>query len=152
MANKILWSPETGANLISTDLNNLAADAMAVAPADYTNEVSKWTYASFLFTAAGFAGAPGVGEYLELHLVYQVDGTSYGDGKLGDLATGPVGNGSTLIDVFPLTTVATKQVVQLMNIPIMPFPFRAAIVNKTAVALAASGNILRIQPHVDEVQ
>jgi len=154
MANKILWAAETGATILSTELNSLATDNVAIDGADYDNATNKYTEASFLLYCAGFGGVPDGGG-IELHAFYKVDGTNYGDledGDMGQTETDDLSNASTLIGVFPIREANDAQYVQLMGVPLKPFACRFALKNTTGQALAASGNTLGIYPYNPEVQ
>ncbi len=155
MANKLLWAAESGATIMSTELNNLADDGVAVDAADYDNATNLYTEASFLFYATDFDAAPDAGGYFELHLVYKVDGTNYGDGEDGDVAnvTEAHLSGNTLVGLFPLNAADEDQYIQLMGISLKPFAFRAVIVNKSGTDLTAvDTHLLKIYPYNPELQ
>lgn len=152
MANKILWAAESGATLMSTELNALANNATAVDGTDYDNATNKYMEASFLFTPQDFAAAPTAGGYFELHIFYKVDGTLYGDNEAGDLG-GVVPAGNTLVGIFPIQATDAAQTVQLIGVPLKPFAFRVAMTNKCGQNLsAADTHLLKIYPYNPEVQ
>ena len=155
MANKILWLPEAGGGTImSTELNNLANDGVATDGADYDNATNKFMYASYLLYLIDFDAAPTAGGYFELHHVYKVDGTNYGDHESGDVAASPLlTSGNTLVGIFPVRASDSEQYIQLMSVPLMPFAFRHFIVNKCGQGLTAvDTNLLKIYPHSPELQ
>ncbi len=155
MANKILWAVETGATIMSTELNNLAPGGLAIDGADYDNATNLYTEASFLLYLDDFDAAPTAGDYMELHLFYKVDGTLYGDGEDGDLAGTPVPSGNTLVGIFPLDATDGNQSIQLMGVEIKPFAFRAAILHSGTAGsdlTAVDTHLLKIYPYNHEVQ
>lgn len=153
MANKILWVPESGATIMSTELNSLADNGVALDGADYDNATNEYTSASFLLYAAGFGGVPDGGG-IELHGIYKVDGTHYGDAEDGDVGGTDENmvNASTLLGIFTVRAANEDQYLQLMDVPLLPFALRFALKNTTGYALAASGNTLAIYPHNFELQ
>ena len=147
MVSKLLWTNETGITLLSTELNNLANDALAVDGSDYDNFSKRYTEASFLLYAIDFDAAPSAGAYFELHIIYKVDGTNYGDNEDGDVAN-PSGNANTLVGIFPIRAADEDQYIQLMGIPLKPFAFRVALKNKTGTGLTAvDTNLLKMFPY-----
>src|SRR5210317_1835371 len=98
MANKVLWVAESGATLLSTELNNVATGATAVDATDYDNASNKYRFGNFLFYGT-FDAACDAGAYVELHLIYKLDGTNYGDGEDGDAAT-PVVTSNSRVGTF----------------------------------------------------
>lgn len=153
MANKILWNPETGATIMEAELNSLADDGVAIDGADYDNATNQYTSASFMLYITGFAGVPDGGG-VELHAIYKVDGTHYGDSEDGDVAgtAASLVNAGTLVGVFKVRAADEDQYLQLMDVPLLPFAVRFALKNTTGQAFDASGNTLGIYPHVYEVQ
>lgn len=153
MPNKVLWAAESGATIMTTELNSLADNGVALDGADYDNATNKYTEASFLFYAAGFGGVPDGGP-LELHAIYKVDGTNYGDSEDGDVAGAPASlvNAATLVGIFTVRAANEDQYLQCMGVPLKPFAVRFAIKNTAGQALAASGNTLAIYPHNYELQ
>lgn len=153
MANKILWVAESGATLMTTELNALADDGVAIDGADYDNATNEYTEASFLLYITGFAGVPDGGG-VELHAIYKVDGTHYGDSEDGDVAgtAASLVNAGTLVGVFKVRAADEDQYLQLMGVPLKPFAVRFALKNTTGYAFDATGNTLAIYPHNYEVQ
>jgi len=152
MANKLLWLPESGATIMSTELNALANAASAVDGADYDNATNKYMFASYLLYLIDFAAAPTAGGYFEMHHMYKVDGTNYGDNEDGDVANVQP-NASTLVGIFPVRAADEDQYIQLMYVPLLPFAFRHVITNKCGQALTAvDTNLLKIYPHSPELQ
>jgi len=151
MANKILWATETAATLLSTELNNVADDAVAVDGADYDNATNKYQFADFLFYGT-FDAACDSGAYVELHIFYKLDGTNYGDGEDGDVAA-PVASGNSLVGVFSIGADAGPIYQQVTGVQLSPFAFRAAVKLVTGQDLTAvDTHFLKMYPYNHEVQ
>lgn len=137
MVSKTLWAPESVAELLSTELNNLPDDTIAFDDADYPNQTNKYQFADFFFFADGFASTPASGAFIELHIFYKLNGTKYADGSDGTMGT-PVTSGSTLHGIFQISNNnATDQYQQLLGVPILPYAFRVGILMATGQALTA---------------
>jgi hypothetical protein len=153
MANKVLWQTETGATIMEAELNSLADDGVALDGADYDNATNQYTEASFLLYISGFAGVPDGGG-VELHAIYKVDGTHYGDREDGDVAgtAASLIGANSLLGIFNVRAADEDQYLQLMGVPLKPFACRFALKNTTGQAFDASGNTLSIYPYNYEVQ
>lgn len=152
MANKILWHPESVATLLAAELNNMANAATVIDGADYDNATNQFQLADFLLHLIDFDAAPTAGGYFELHIIYKLDGTLYGDGEHGDLG-GVVVSGATFMGVFPVAATDGAQHIQLIGVPLSPFAFRVAVVNKCGQDLTAvDTHWLKICPYNHEVQ
>jgi len=153
MANKTLWAAESSSTLMTTELNNLADDGMAVDGADYDNATNLYQLAAFELFCDDFDAAPDSGGYFELHLFYKLDGTNYADGYDGDADSDSETSGNTLVGIFPLSANDADQRIQIMEVPLRPFAFRAAIVNKSGTDLTAvDTHHLKIFPYNYELQ
>ena len=152
MANKILWAAETVATLLLTELNNLADDTMVVDGADYDNATNLFQFGSFLFFGT-FDAACVVGAIVELHIFYKIDGTNYGDGEDGDVAGPPVGTGNSLHGIFQIGADAGPIYQQVLDVPLLPFAFRAGIKLATGQDLTAvDTHFLKLAPYNNEIQ
>ena len=152
MANKILWAAESAATLLTTELNNMANAATVVDGADYDNATNKFQQADFMLYLTDFDAAPTAGGYFELHIFYKLDGTNYADGEEGDAAT-PVPSGASLVGVFPVAATDADQYQQVIGVPLSPFAFRAAVVNKCGQDLTdVATHWLKMYPYNHEVQ
>jgi len=153
MANKILWQQESGATIMEAELDSLADNGVAIDGADYDNATNQYTEASFMLYIAGFGGVPDGGG-IELHAIYKVDGTHYGDSEDGDVAGAAASlvNAGTLVGIFVVRAANEDQYLQIMGVPLKPFAVRFALKNTTGQALAADNNTLGIYPHNYEVQ
>jgi hypothetical protein len=153
MANKVLWAAESGATILTTELNSLADDGVAIDGADYDNAANKYTEASFLLYISGFAGVPDGGG-VELHAIYKVDGTHYGDREDGDVA-GTAANligANSFLGTFDVRAADEDQYLQLMGVPLKPFAVRFAVKNTTGQAFDAANSTLAIYPYNPELQ
>ena len=151
MANKILWVAESAASLLTTELNNLADATMKVDTADYDNATNEYQFGSFLFHGI-FDAACDAGAYIELHLFYKLDGSVYADGNDGDGDDDSVGSGNSLHGIFQIGAKTTIYQ-QVLNVPLLPFAFRAGIELNTGQDLtAADTHYVKLYPHNHEVQ
>lgn len=150
MANKVLWAAESAATLLSTELQNVADGSTTVDGADYDNATNKYQYGSFFFFGT-FDAACDAGATVELHLFYKLDGTNYGDGEDGDVANvQPSGN--SLHGIFIIGAQADVYQ-QVLNVPLLPFAFRAAVKLNTGQDLTdVATHWLKLYPHNNEVQ
>ncbi len=150
---KILWAAESAATLMTTELNNLADGALAVDGADYENATNKYKFGSFELFLDDFDAAPTANSVFELHIFYKLDGTNYADGFDGDADADSEPTSATLHGLFPVTANDADQRIQLLNVPLLPFDFRACIVNECGTDLTAvDTHSLKLYPHNDEVQ
>lgn len=138
----------TNASLLTTELNSLANNSLAVASAAYNNTVGGgggdgYTLGEFelVFT---FGVAPTANTGLSVWLLGVPDGTNYEDGsssitpaRLADL-------------VFPVRAVTTAQRV-VVRATIPPGNWKALVKNDgTGQALAASANTLKLRPYTPQ--
>lgn len=153
MASKILWAAESGATIMTTELNSLADDGVALDGADYDNATNEYTRASFLLYIAGFGGVPDGGG-VELHAIYKVDGTHYGDREDGDVAgtAASLIGANSLIGLFDVRAANEDQYLHVIGVELHPFAVRFALKNTTGQAFAAADNTLAIYPYNHESQ
>lgn len=152
MVSKILWAAESEAVLLLTELNNAADGAIIVDGADYDNATSKFRFADFLFHATDFDAAPAAGSTVELHIFYKLDGTNYADGENGDAAS-PTPTGNSLHGIFHIEAVDSSQYQQILDLPLSPKAFRAAVVLNLGTDLTAvDTHFLKMYPHNEEGQ
>lgn len=153
MANKLLWLPEGGVTLLSTELNNLADGAFAVDSSSYANQTNKYRWGSFMFLPDDFDAAPDAGGVFELHLFYKIDGTLYADGYDGDGDADSVPGPNTYVDSFVLSAADADQYLPIMGVPLYPFEFKAAVVNECGQDLTAvDTHLLKMFAHDEELQ
>lgn len=152
MANEILFTDSPSAEtLIASDgtLKNLANLGTAVG-AECNNATGMKLEADFELYIHDYAAAPSSGGYFELHLVYALDGTHYGDGEDGDLAS-PNTNHNTFAGVFPVqdvlgtATADEDQYLHLYGVKLRPYKFKPVIINRCGQAIPnTDGSTLKV--------
>ena len=152
MVNKMLWLPESAASLLTTELNNAAAAAIIVDGADYVNATNKFRWADFFLQLTAFDDVPHTGDNVELHLFYKFDGTLYADGEAGDVNT-PTPSANSFHGLFLIEAAVGPQHQQLLQVPLSPFDFRAAVVlNISHDLTAVDTHYLKMYPYSEEMQ
>ena len=141
MANVGKWNaPSAPVTVLSTELNALANNTLSAASGAIANQTNLDAYADFELVLASLS--PAAGAYITLYLIEAIDGTNYADATNLRLKT------SQFLGVFPLdTTAATAQRITLRNVVIPPSAFKIVLDNQAGVALAASGNTLKMLPY-----
>lgn len=134
------WSPSSRGTaglitILSTELNALANDA-GVTTGVIENSTSLDQYADFELVAT-FASAPVADKTVDLYLVRSVDASNYEDAS----AARPPASG--WVGAFVLDNVATVQRKTIAGVMLPPTSFKLLIVNKSGVAMTASGHTLR---------
>lgn len=151
MANKLLWTAESAATLLTTELQNQADGSTIVDGADYDNATNLYRHADFFFYGT-FDAACDAGAIVELHLFYKLDGTNYGDGEDGDVAA-PVATGNSLHGIFIIGADAGPIYQQVLGVPLSPFAFRAAVKLDTGQDLTdVATHWLKMYPYNEELQ
>jgi hypothetical protein len=151
MANKTLWFAESASARMTTQLDALADNGIAVDVGDYANHTNLFRYADFLLKANDFAAAPSANALFELHIFYKLDTTNYGDGEDGDVGA-PTPTGNSLHGIFRIEDAAGVQFQQVIGVRLSPFAFRTCLVNKCGQALAATGSTLNMYPYNENLQ
>lgn len=131
-------TPIAIASALTTELNSLANGSYTAASAAIDNETGLYEYMGAELALASLTptGTPSA----SLFLVESLDGTNYADGG-GSV----VPANESLIGTFSLSTgVGAKRRI-LSKILIPPFPFKLIVLNNAGVALAASGNTLKVR-------
>ena len=151
MANKTLWVAESASARMTTELNALANNGIAIDVGDYANQTNLFRYAEFQLKANDFAAAPDAGALFELHIFYKLDTTNYSDGEDGDILA-PTPTGNSLHGIFLIEDAAGVQFQQVLRVLLSPFEFRTCLVNKCGQALAATGSTLNMYPYNENLQ
>jgi hypothetical protein len=130
--------------LLSTELNSLANNAGALG-VEYDNATNDYIYGLFEL-AATFGSAPTAGNTVDLYLIPCPDGTNYDDAVTGASGAAPA---SCYAGGFPLRAVTTAQRVPLgfgASGPVLlpPCKFKAFVLNKSGVAMPASGSTIKM--------
>lgn len=150
MVNKTLWVAESEAALLSTELNNAVDGTTIVDASDYDNATNKFQLADFMFFGT-FDAACDADATVELHIFYKLDGTNYGDGEDGDVAS-PQAGGNSLHGIFPIGAQADAYQ-QILAVPLSPKAFKAAVKLSTGQDLTpVDSHFLKMYPFNPELQ
>jgi hypothetical protein len=130
--------------LLSTELNSLANNAGALG-VEYDNATNDYIYGLFEL-AVTFGSNPTAGNTVDLYLIPCPDGTNYDDAVTGASGAAPA---SCYAGGFPLRAVTTAQRVPLgfgASGPVLlpPCKFKAFVLNKSGVAMPASGSTIKM--------
>ena len=130
--------------LLSTELNSLANNAGALG-VEYDNATNDYIYGLFEL-AVTFGSNPTAGNTVDLYLIPCPDGTNYDDAVTGASGAAPA---SCYAGGFPLRAVTTAQKVPLgfgASGPVLlpPCKFKAFVLNKSGVAMPASGSTIKM--------
>jgi hypothetical protein len=132
----------TPLDVLTTDLNSLAANTGKALSAVVDNGTGLWVWADFELVVT-FPSAPTTVFVVELYQLRSIDaGTTYPDGNAG------VDPSSTaLVGTFPVRGITTAQRVPYYGIPLPPGKSKYLVKNATNAAFASSGNILRLNDY-----
>lgn len=129
MANSAKYLAGTAwTSVITAALNSLADGSAAAAASAITNSTALDLLVEFDFRLGSFtpSGTP----FLELHLLPLLsDGSTFADRS-----------NATCVAVIPVTTGASAKAAITRPIQLPPGDYKPSVVNRTGVALAASGN------------
>jgi len=133
------WTARGSAtNVLSTELNSLAANALAVSSSEYDNSSNLDLYAALEITLASIdlsgATSPSVEGWILDNVSAQEDGASVEPARVPDF-------------IIPLREINGAQVVTVRNIPIPGISFDVVLKNQNdnTIAYAATGNTLKIE-------
>lgn len=130
-----------GANIASTTLDSLANGSTS-SFVTYDNSTNLDLYANVEIDLGSIT--PSTGGSITL----RVFATANAGGSVPD-NTGSVGGGD--VYTVPLTTSASAKVAIIPMVRLYPFSMRLCVTNNAGVALAASGNALKVQPFNESV-
>ncbi len=141
----IKWSQGVITTLLDVELNALASNAAAEDAAFYDNATNDYIWGDFELVLASLTptGTPTI----ELYILPALDGTNYPDRTLTATAVLPA---SCFRGVFVPTTSAGAKRLYLGGIVLPPSIFKAALMNKTGVALGATLNTLKFTPYYEQ--
>lgn len=134
------------ANLLTTQLNSLAAGSRSTAGAELANQTNLDQYMKLELTV-DFVSAPAANGYINVYMITAPDGTNYEDGS------DTVDPGShTLVCAIPVKPSSAAQ--RLMSSVFMLQPAKTKFIfeNKTDQPFPASGSIVNGYTTNDEVQ
>lgn len=128
---------------MSTDLNSLANNTTNIGATAFDNTVSKDMYAAAELVLASVDLSGQTNPSVELYIVPSIDGTNYVDDGT-DASTTDYPPSSALAGVFQIqaTNAAHRSAIEIFQLG--PYKYTVVVINKTGVALAASGNTLKI--------
>jgi len=146
MANRGIWSL-FGSNpttvLSDTQLapagTGIANGAMSVAGSTYANQTNLDLYCDIEVNLAALSptGSP----YVAIYILAAIDGTNFPGQSAADLRL----TSTQLFCVIPIgTTASTAQRVAVRNLLLPPQPVQFRLDNQTGVALANSGNTVKV--------
>ena len=139
--------PGSSAQLLTTELNSLANGSAAIDSSSYDNATNLYPSAAFeldvTFGSAATAGAP-----VDLYLIYAPDGTNFGDNTTGASPKTPL---SQKVGTFYCLSQTANQLVAVtpagqQYVELLPFLFKAYVVNGSGQAFPASGSTVTIYP------
>lgn len=128
--------------LMSTDLNSLANDAVNVGAVLPDNTSNRYFYAEFELVLASVDLSAQINPGVELYLVPSYDGTNYADVGT-DASTTVYPPAQYLVAVLGVAETSAAHRAVSPHIMIDPLKYTPVVINKTGVALAASGNTLK---------
>lgn len=140
MANIGKWAAPSVVTLLSTELNTLGIGAMSAASSAVSG--NRDVYADFELVLASLS--PAVPNYCTLYILEAVDGTNYPGATAAVLRNQP----TQVLCVFPLdTSASTAQRIVVRSVLIPPGNFKVALDNQSGVALASSGNTVKMSSY-----
>lgn len=136
----IYSAKSTAETILSTELNSLANAGNKITSTALSNDATneRYLFADLSFTIATQGAARSSGATVEVHIIPEVDGTfAFGGDSLD-----PIGHYRTSFS-FDAATTARVQVAEGVKLP--NSDFHVLVINNTGQALAASGNILKME-------
>src|SRR6516225_9926989 len=145
MANIGKWNAPSGiASQLTTELNSLATSTMCSASAIYDNSTAGTLniYCDLEVNLAALS--PTAAAYVAVYLWGAPDGTNFPAQSDADLRL----TTTQLFCVIPIgTTASTAQRVAVRNLLLPPQPVQFRLDNQTGVALANSGNTVKVDAY-----
>lgn len=136
-------------NVLSTELNALAADARTAAGTELANQTNLDQYGKLELVLAAMSGAPASGAYVDIHMIQAPDGTTYEDGS------NSVDPGAhNFLGRIPVRASALAQRLTSRAFRLYPGKTKFLLSWKpgNVQALAATGNTLKLFSTNDELQ
>jgi len=126
-------------SLLTTELNSLANGSASAASAAIANQTDLNVYADIELVLGSLS--PVAPNYCTLYILEAIDGSNYPSATGSVLRNQP----SQILCTFPLdTTASTAQRVVVRNVVIPPGSFKVVLDNQAGVALASSGNTVKM--------
>lgn len=128
----IQWAaPSSAQTMITTEANSLANGSTTALGTAWDNTSTRYMQAAGEVYLASLT--PTSGGYVQVYLVPAPDGTNYGD----------IVNSNLVATIYPSTSASAKRLT-FENVPIGPYLYKAALKNACGVALASSGNTVKL--------
>lgn len=140
MANIGKWGNAAAiSTVLSTGLNSLSNNTMSAASSAIANQTNLDIYCDIEVNLAALS--PSASAYVALYILEALDGSNYPAQSDADLRL----TTTQLLCVVPIgVTSSTAQRVAIRNVVIPPGSFELKLDNQTGVALASSGNTVKI--------
>lgn len=132
----VAWTSE--GNVLSTELNSLAAAARTNAGTEVANQTNLDTYGKVEINVT-FGSSPTAGGYLNLYMLTAPDGTNYDSGSS---SVDP--GGHTLIASLVVQASTSAQRLMSPVFALQPSPTKFILENKTSQAFPASGSTVEL--------
>lgn len=148
MPNAIKWVDPwvQRANLLTTELNALAAGSRSAAGTELANQTNLDQYGKLEVTV-DFVSAPAANGYFNVYMVTAPNGTNYEDGS------NTIDPGThTLVAIIPVRADSAAQRLASSVFMLQPAKTKFILENKTDQAFPASGSIVNLYTTNDEVQ
>jgi hypothetical protein len=143
MANAVKWAtPASIVSVLTTELNSLASNALSALGPVYDNGTNKNQFIDVELVLASLT--PPAGAFIALYAALAVDGTNYGDAKRESM--------QQLIGIFNLDGATSAKRTSIRNVQIPPALMKFYVDNQAGVALAASGNTVKVVSYNAEIQ
>lgn len=143
MSNLGKWNtPSATVTALTTELNSLGNNTLSAASAAIANQTNLDMYADLEVVLGSLS--PAAGAYVAIYIALAIDGTNYPAPAGADMRL----TSTQLLCVIPIgTTATTAYRVAVRNVLLPPGTFKLYLDNQTGVALAASGNTLKLNAY-----
>ncbi len=126
------WAaPSSAQSMLTTELNSLANGSTSALGSAWDNTSSRYVQCAGEVYLASLT--PTSGGYVQVYLVPAPDGTNYGD----------IVNSNLVATIYPSTSASVKRLT-FEGVPMGPFLYKVALKNAAGVALASSGNTVKL--------
>lgn len=128
----IQWAaPSSAQSMLTTELNSLANGSTSALGSAWDNTSSRYVQCAGEVYLGSLT--PASGGYVQVYLVPAPDGTNYGN----------IVNSNLVATIYPSTATGAKRLT-FENVMIGPFLYKVALKNAAGVALASSGNTVKL--------
>ena len=150
MGNAIYNQTPSLSNLMTTDLNALADNAVNVGGTILNNTSLKYYYATFELYLPQIDLSGKTNPVVELYLVPSADGTNYADTGT-DASTTDYPSSVYLVGIFGIQQTNLAHRAVLERVVLSPLKHTPVVINKTQAAFAATLNTLKVGIYTDSV-